>query len=258
MNVYDRSGERLIIMDVREALVQPTDAADWTDLRVGFMLSLTSSSANDSISNLAANIVSPVQGLPPTDLYWIGLKDSSDVFPSSVGTQFIGFTNSAGLTGRDNGDSLLVSSDGGIGTTNANYYRPSRNGFGSHFTFQVYDGPRSRGHGETQSQAHFIQNNTSAYTTCMAFRLTRPDTRSNARQITTQIAKLRGGLSSGDLEYTNNPSAIELQNQLSNFPTLVQQIGPSSMSEVPDTLFCYTPWSTSRLRIHAAGVYSVT
>lgn len=261
MNVYDRAGERLVIMDVREALVQPTDAAEWTDLRVGFMLSITSASANDNISNLSANIVQG-GGLPMTDRFFVGLKDSSDVWPGHVNTQFIGFTNWKGdaqvpVPDVTKGDSKLVTSDGGIGTVNANFWRPT-NGDESFSNFQVSDGVVSRAHSSNGSQLHLVQNNAAVYATCIVFRLTRPDTRSNARQITVQVAKLRGGLASSDIEYTANPSKIELQNQMANFPTTVQQFGPVSMSEVPDTLFAYAPWTNSRLRIHAAGVYSVT
>jgi hypothetical protein len=254
MNVYDRGGERLVIMDVREALVQSIDAPEWTDLRVGFMLSITSAVANDNISNLSANIVDVGRGLELTDRYWLGIKDSSDNFPGNPGTRFIGFTNCKTDAIGNKGDSKIVSSDGGVGTVNANFWRPA-NGDGSQYAFTVFDGTIGRGAVSNGSQLHFVQNNTSVYTTCVAFRLTRPDTRSNARQITVQVKKTVGG-ASGDLEYTNNPSTIELQGQLANFPTTVQQIGPISFSDVPDTLFCYLPWFNSRLRIHAAGVYS--
>jgi hypothetical protein len=261
MNVYDRGpGERLVIMDVREALVQSFDAAEWTDLRVGFMLSITSAIANDNISNLSANIVDSGTGIPLTDRFWVGVKDSSDTFPGNPGTQFIGFTKWKGDPGsaHTKGDSKIVSSDGGIATTNSNYWRPVNGDGNSSYMFEVADGTVSRGRASNGSQLHFVQNNSTVYTTCAGFRLTRPDTRSNARQITVQVAKLQGGKASGDLEYTSNPSKIELQAQLANFPTTVQQFGPVSFSDVPDTLFCYLPWTTLRLRIHAAGVYSVT
>jgi len=259
MQVYDRGGERLVIMDVREALVQPFEASEWTDLRVGFMLSLTSSTANDNISSLTANIADNGTGVRIVDRYWIGVKDNNDVFPGSAGTQFIGFTNCGGgilHPGTSPGDSLIVSSDSNINTAGTTFYWP-KNSSNLRHTFQVMDGVTARAQAFDGSQIHFVQNNATVYATCLAFRLTRPDTRSNARQITTQIKKT-AGFHNGDIEYTSNPSSIELQSQLANFPTTVQQFGPVSMSEVPDTIFCYTPWSNSRLRIHAAGIYSVT
>src|SRR5438477_4536332 len=100
--IYSKSGEHVIICAVREAHIRPFQATDWTDLRVGFFLSLCGSADpadDDVITGLAETIGSDPNALVPwTDRIAIGLTDSA------TGATFLGYTNLHGgritATGR--------------------------------------------------------------------------------------------------------------------------------------------------------------
>lgn len=250
--VYLKGGtDHLIIQKVRQFIAQPIEAPDWLDLRVGWLLSLTSATDPDTITGLAENIGASRQFLGWADRYRIGLTDSL------TGTTFLGFTN-RGFGDREttSGQSQLVSSDGGIGTTNSNFWRPKLEGFDSAgYVLQITENDATRAHGAAGSEIHFAQDAGGAggYATLLLLRLTRPDI--NSKTITLFC---KTGAFSGDVLFTNSPTGDLLTANLLSFPSVVQQIGPVTLGNVPDTFFMYWPWYNSRLRISAMGFSKVT
>lgn len=256
MKIFAKGGtEKTVIMAVREGLVQPFDAGQWLDLRVAFFLSVCGAAdpaSDDVITGLGENLVHAAG--PVSDYFFIGLKDNSSLFPASVGSVFIGYTNAFGpATGNPplKGDSDLVTSDLAIGTTNADYWRP-KNSNGDNYTSQIYDGIISRGSG-VNLNTHFVQNysggHAAGYATLLMMRLTRPNPTS-----TVVTVSMKQGTNSTDVLFSSTPTKAILQANMESFPGIVYQFPAVTLSAVPDSLFCYWPWHNSRLRIHCAGV----
>lgn len=250
--VINKGGtDKTVIMGIRELVAQPFQAPEWLDLRVGFLLSVTKAANDDDPTGLVEEI-----GTDPAQLTWndrirIGLTDSA------TGTIFIGFTN-RGSASRvlTPGTSKLVSSDIGVGATNAWFWR-SANSVSNYWSFQIVDNTDSqRAISGDGSQVHFPQDvaNAGGYAVLHSMRLTRDNTRTRGNIITVTTKKATGGGHSGDVLFTNAPTAALLQTNLQSFPTTVQQFGPIEMSQVPDVLLVYWPFRNSRIRIHAMGV----
>src|SRR5580765_6939876 len=100
--------DRVIILNPRAYYIQPFLAPDWTDLRLGFFLSLTDKTNDDLTTGFAETIT----GAPfaAYDRYWLGVIDVAG------GQTFAGFTNVGARLPDTYGDSVLVASDSGIGT----------------------------------------------------------------------------------------------------------------------------------------------
>jgi hypothetical protein len=250
VKIYDKGpGEKTVIMAVREALVQPFDAGQWLDLRVAFFLSVCSASGDDTITTLGETLVHPVG--PISDYFFIGLKDNSTLFPVQAGSVFIGYTNMFGNGPTGKGDSDLVTSDLAIGTTNADYWRP-KNSNGDIYSAQIYDGIMSRGLG-INLNTHFVQNysggHAAGYATLLMMRITRHSPTS-----TVVTVSMKTGANSTDVLFSSTPTKTILQSNMESFPGTVYQFPATTLSAVPDSLFCYWPFHLSRLRIHCAGV----
>ena len=245
-----------IVLAIRQLLKQPFEAPDWLDLRVGWLLSITRSDNNDVISNTPApNIVETIAGalLPWTDRYAFGLTSMAN------NELFLGYTNVGTPYPQSSlGDSGVVSSDVGIGTTNSNYYRP-RNG-ATNSTAAIFDGLQSLVHVNlSRVQQHFAQTLPAAggYATLLLLRFQRTDHGTNARRITMTIPMIDHPPSgtSADVLFTDNPSEGLLRAQLqATFPSPVSQMGPFTLSEVPNAFYVYWPFRNSKLRIHAMGL----
>lgn len=246
--------ERNLILGVREIFYQPFEASGWTDLRVGWFLSLTDNSNDDTISGVggveADEITyTPPTGLLKTDYALIGLSDRE------TGTTFCGFSNIGPNHGGDPrylGSSMLVSSDVGIGTTNAYFWRP-KNSMQNNLSLVIINNDDVRMQSGDGSQVHFVQNTAGAggYATLLTLRFQRPDGTSKS---ITMSAKRDTILHSADILFNNDPSKAILEANLEALPTTVQTLGPFTMSHAPNSFFVYWPWSTSRLRIHAMGI----
>lgn len=245
--IYSKSGEHLILCAVREAHVRQFQATDWTDLRVGFFLSITKADDEDDPSGLAETIgTEPRPSLPWTDRAFIGLTDRQ------TGTVLLGYTNLSGNRLQTIGSSRLVSSDVGIGTTDATFWRTESDVTNGHrLQWRILDGGVSRAVSSDGSQVHFIQDpvEASGYCTFLGMRFTRPNAHSRSRIISMSVKKTVGG-HSGDILFTDDPSNDIGIAQLQSFPTDVQTLGPVELSHVPDTFYFYWPFHDSRLRIH--------
>lgn len=255
MKVINKGGtDETVIMAVRQGIVQPMLAGAWLDLRVAFFMSVCGSAdpaSDDVITGLGETISDPGPGLPPTAYSWIGLKDNSTIFPGLNNSVFIGYSNYRSRPfGGGLGDSVLVTSDLITGTTNADYWRP-KNSISDAETFKIMDGGVALANGSLLCQ-HFVQNysggHAAGYATLLMIRLTRPSSTS-----TLITATMKQGTSSTDVLFSSTPTLALLESNMESYPSTVQQLGPLTMSAVPDCLFWFWPFHNSRLRIHCAG-----
>jgi len=255
--IYLKGGtEHVLINAVREAHIRPFQATDWTDLRVGFFLSVTRAASDDDPTTLTETI-SGSPGVAWTDRVQIGLTDRA------TGQTFLGYSNLPSRARLESlGDTKLVSSDIGIGTTNARYWRPSHASpppNGDVDSVHIIDGGQSRACAPDGSQLHMVQDTATAggYCTLLTLRLRRDNATSRARIIRMEVKKATAGGHSSDILFNTDPSLAILQAQLEAFPTSVSTLGPVELSQVPDTFYFYWPFHNSRLRIHASGILKV-
>lgn len=255
MKKFTKSGEGVIVMNPREGIVQPFEVTDWLDLRIGFLMSITQAGADDNTATLAQTISGDFLGL--WDRFSIGVIDA-------LGQTLIAYTNRyVGGSQQTIGNSILAASDNAIGTTNSNYWRPYNGATnGNKQTFQVIDSvntrPLTRWWAGDGSQIHFAAPGglAAGYATLLMIRLRRDNVTTRANVINTSIKSNTAG-HNGDVLYTNTPTRTLLQTNLEAFPTTVQESGPIELGHVPSSLFWYWPFSSSRLRIHAAGVLKI-
>jgi hypothetical protein len=245
--------EQNLILGARESFTYPFDSTDWKDLRGGAFLSLTKTSGgttpDDDPTGLAETITNP-NVMPPQDRCWIGFKTSDGNLPTNAGTLFIGFSNSAAISHQDPGDSVLLSSDIGIGTATNQYYWRIKNSINSIATFAVFDGTTRLGVLNT-GFPHFPQVPASAggYATFIGIQLLRAS--STSKQVTAKVYKSGN---SSDMLFSNTPTGDLVISTLDQWTITLVQSSQMTLSAVPDALFFYSPFHNSRLRIHACGV----
>lgn len=245
--VYANAGtENTVILDVRQDVLTPFEAPNWTDLRCGWYLSLTQVVADETPAGLTADIANANS---TSDRFWIGLKSNTQRFPTERGCVFIGWNNCPATVGTSH--SKLVSSDIGIGAGIGVYWRPAATDPGGQnrgFFSMIDQTAPIIGYGDIYP--HFPQNVVSAggYSTLLLMRLTRPAV--NSRIITAYTYRVNF---SADAQYTSDPSDPNMRTALSNFPTNVHQIGPRQLTSVPDCFYCYWPFGNSRLKINCRG-----
>jgi hypothetical protein len=233
--------DRTIILNVRGWYVQPFIAGNWTDLRLGFFLSLTDDVADDTVTGLGETITA--DGIYHAEnRYWIGLKNPDTGMPGGPPVTFIGFSN----VGDEAGNSLLLSSDIGLGTTNANYWRPA-NSRNNNLAAIIIDRSATLASRSPGLQQHFPQDPVGAggYAVMLAIQLLR--TKPNSRTIT---VKIKSSTNSADMLYSNTPTKELLQQAMQSWPPSVQ-MGPVTLSQVPTAFYFYWPFRNSRLRIHS-------
>jgi hypothetical protein len=258
--VINKSGEKVVIWYVREFLPQRFQAPGWTDLRIGFLLSIVGpvdpTDDDDPTAVSAEEIGTPPRPfLATSDRFFIGVIDSV------TGQTFMGFTN-VGLishNGQSAGTSKLVSSDGGVGTSNAYFWRPM-NEINTAWTMAVVDGDQRRAVSRDGSQIHFPQDTTGAggYAVLLMLRLQRDNAGGRAKIISVST-KLDTTNHSGDVLFTNTPTAALLESNLvATFPTPAQTLGPIELANEPDSLYIYWPFHDSRIRAHAIGIYKAS
>jgi hypothetical protein len=246
------ANELVLINAVREAYYQPFQASNWRDLRLGFLVSVCSAAGDDTITGLTEQIGSAGEHFPFTDRFSIGLTDSQ------TGTVFAGYTNRPfGQQPTTVNPSKLISSDGAIGTTNTNFWRPVviLQTFPVQPTLQIMDNNVTRAYGQDGSEFHLVQNTAGAggYATLIAMRFQRD----SGNTPTIRMSVKRTGANNGDIAYTNTPTETVLLDALEAFPPVVQTLGPVQLTHPLDTIWCYWPFSQSRLRIHAYGILRV-
>ena len=252
--IYNKGGtEKCLILGIREIFTQPFVASRWTDLRVGFLLSVVGSAdpgEDDTITGLAETIGTPPRPfLPFTDRFSLGIIDGQ------TGSNFLGYTNvfSGRIPGPTIGTTKLISSDAAIGTTNTNFWRVT-NEMSDHADLRIFSNGIPSATNVDGSQLHLVQDTTGAggYATLVAMRFQRDDSAGRSKIIRMNVKVT--GTHNGDVLYTNSPSDTTLETYLEDFPATTQQLGPVELFHEPDTLWAYWPFTGSRLRIHAYGL----
>lgn len=256
--IFDKTSpgpsEHVLICAVREAYTKPFQATDWSDLRVGFFLSITDDTADDTITGLTEDIgatnASPI-AFSDRVLLGIGGGPSPDDFV------FLGYTNAGvGRVDPSLGKSQLVSSDASGGTTNSDYWRVD-NGRNSLYGSQIIQNDITRAAGGQGERPHFPQNfaggHAPGYAALHMLRFTRSGARGRERIITMQIPH-----DPTVTLYSSTPTKAILDSNLQAFPTTsIHTLGPVELSHVPDRMYFNWPFHNSRLRIHCDGVLKV-
>jgi hypothetical protein len=238
--------DRAIILNARGYYTQPFVADNWTDLRLGFFLSLTDA-VNDDLpappTGLAETIPNPSL-LPFFERYWLGVLN-----PSVPGV-FLGFTNNGQTISDPQGDSTLVSSDAGIGTSNTNFWRPG-NSKDNTWSAAIFNAHMKRSAPVDNLQQHFPQNAATVaagYAVLLALQLLR-----NTPTSRNIWMKIKSSTKSADMLYSNTPTKELIQQAMANWPPSVQ-LGPVTLSAVPNAFYFYWPFRKSRLRVHSLGL----
>ena len=232
--------DRTLILSVRAWYIHRFVAVDWTDLRLGFFLSLTGAAADDTPTGLDETIVNPGQAIY-FDRYWIGALDT-------LAGAFAGFTNVAQNAPDATGDSTLVASDGGIGT-GATFWRPG-NSASDNYNAAIMEGGQKRTSMVDNLQQHFPQNPAGAggYAVLLALQLLRDNPTS--RTITMRIPSRT---KSADWLYSDTPTKEMIEQTMGHWPDSMQ-MGPVTVGQVPDAFYFHWPFYNSRLRIHSLGL----
>lgn len=236
--------DHVIVLEVREALDQPFVAPGWTDLRIAFYLSLTDHTNDDVTTGLAETL----GDANPGESFWIGFKTRGLVLPGNAGQSFIGFSN---WGNGQIGHNKLVSSDAAGGTSNAYFWRPSSD-ISPFAAFYMLDNNVLRYEDtEVRAAIHFAQDpaHSGGYAGLIGIRMIRPSPISN--QITVLLSHQTY---SADMGFSDTPDATTLLAGLETWPTSVDTLGPFTFNQIPDSVFCYWPYSLSRLRIHSRGI----
>jgi len=240
--------DRAIILNARAYYWQPwiITAPDWTDLRCGFFLSLTDDVGDDLTTGLAETIANTGR-LSTTDRYWLGVRGGT-----VGGGVFIGFVNSIERFPNILGDTVLASSDAGVGTTNTKFWRPA-NSNNNAWGAAIYDGYNimPRAHIQDNNQIHFPQDAptvAAGYAVLLGIQLLRDSVDSK-----TLTVRIKSAPKSADWIYSNAPTKELIQQTMVTWPASAQ-MGPVSLSDVPNSFYFYWPFRNSRLRVHSLGL----
>jgi hypothetical protein len=251
-DLYNKAGEKIVVLRTRQWMNYPFNAGPWTDLRVGFFLSITKKgpadpTVIDDVTPPMAETLGTSGPLSPRDHYFIGIKTSGDAGPGSRGVIFAGFTNfrSGAL-----GPSVLSASDNGTGT-GTGYWWPHNGGDVNASAVIVQENNRAT-FSPAGLQQHFPGPGavSAGYAVMLGLRFLRPNAQS---RLWTMEIKADG--TNADMLYSNTPTKEQLISNLQTWPAAVQ-MGPMELATfLPDALYAYWPFTLSRLRIHSVAVY---
>lgn len=87
--------ENNLLLDPRESFYRPFNFGEWTDLRIGMLFRLVSTTSDSS-----SIITETVGANSETDRFYFGIKDSGNNMPGVAGTKFIGMGTVSGSTAR--------------------------------------------------------------------------------------------------------------------------------------------------------------
>ena len=213
---------------------------------MGFFLSATQLNPNDDTTSGLGETITSTR-FSAAEKCWIGIKTNNYLLPTNAGTGFIGYTN-ADLRPGARGDSGLVASDTGTGTTPPLYFWRPKDSL-SFVSGAIVDGTTSAGT-FNDCYLHLPEDpaNAGGYATLVMLRITRPNENSHALTVS-----IKQGTHSSDVLFTSDPSAGTLEVNLANYPPVVQTKIVNNMVNIPDALYLYWPFLNSRLRCHALG-----
>lgn len=239
--------DKVIVLRTRQWAIYPLTAAGWTDLRVGFFLSLTKAGGPPPVDDVTglAETIGTSGFLPARDHYFIGVKTRTDAMPGSRGVIFAGFTN---FRNGALGPGILSASDNGVGA-GTDYWWPHNGGDVNASAVIVQENNRAV-FSPPGLQQHFPLNLAGGYAVMLGLRFLRPNPSST---LWTMEIKTDG--TNADMFYSSTPTKELCLSKLQAWPAAIQ-MGPMELAAfVPDALFCYWPFGLSRLRIHSVAVY---
>lgn len=240
--------DKVVALRVRQYGVYPWRATNWTDVRLGFFLSVSQVGDLNLVTGLDETI-GPDDRTPMrnTDFYWIGAKTANDVFPNSAANVcFCGFTNRGGL-GIPIGRSMLSATDAGI-AAGTQYWWP-HNGKDANLSAGIIDGRTVVSRSPAGMQQHFPRDLVGGYAVMLGLRILRPN--KDSKMLTMQI-KSAGG--NADMGYSDTPTKEICLSFIQSWPA-AGQIGPVEVLTVPNAFYFYWPFNNSRLRIHSVAVH---
>lgn len=254
-DLYTKAGEKIVVLRTRQWCVYPFNAGNWTDLRVGFFLSITKKgpadpTVIDDVTPPMAETLGTSGFLPARDHYFLGIKTRGDAMPGSAGVIFAGFSN---FRYGALGPGVLSASDNGVGT-GTGYWWPHNGGDVNASATIVQENNRAIYSGPGVQQ-HFPGPGAVAagYAVMLGLRFLRP---SASSRLWTMEIKTDG--TNADMLYSNTPTDEILISNLQTWPAAVQ-MGPMELAAfVPDALYFYWPFTLSRLRIHSVAVYKAS
>jgi len=231
--------DNTLILGVREALKYNFFFKDWTRVRLGVFISYTSigapnASFTPTVDQYAVDIVTD------RDLYYIGLKDSSNNFPRENKSRFMGLlsdnTENESWSFREIGasDNAGLDSqrgDGGVVKSNGTY---DTAGFVPNVTIVDID----------------KTDDTTEYCGFIGLEFTILNKNQSNQQVKIQQKIFFG-------ESDTSSSAMR-DNLFSNFTNLVHTAdwNVSGIPEkLPDSVFIYFPANGERARIHSVGLF---
>jgi hypothetical protein len=233
--------DRTLILNVRSWYIHRFVAVGWTDLRLGFFLSLTDDVADDTPTGLDETIVNQISYF---DFYWIGALDT-------LAGAFAGFTNIGRNVPPDLfGGSTLVSSDAGTGSDTI-FWRPGNTMDQDNlWSAAIAEAGVKRTPPADNLQQHFPQNPAGAggYAVFLALQLLRdnPDSRTITMRIPSKTK-------SADWLYSNTPTKEMIEQTMGHWPDSMQ-IGPVTVAQVPNAFYFHWPFYNSRLRVHSLAL----
>jgi hypothetical protein len=234
--------DRAIILNPRAAYLHPFVAPNWTDLRLGFFLSLTDK-ANDDLTTGLGETITNTGHFSFWERYWLGAIDTV------TGGTFFGFTNVYTRLPDVVGDSALVASDAGVGAGTA-FWRPG-NSQNNKLSAGIFDGGLKQTAPVDNLQQHFPQDAptvAAGYAVLLGLQLLRDN--ATSKKITMRI---KSTTKSADMLYSNTPTKELIHTSLGAWPASAQ-LGPVTISHVPTAFYFYWPFVNSRLRVHSLGL----
>ena len=233
-------GDKCLILDTRQAMIYPFVAPSWMDLRIGFFLSLCRATNNADITSLAETLTTLGT---PSDRFWVGIKQNNSILPNTAGTTFIGYCSNP--MPENPTSSILQTSDIAIGATNNNYWRHNNVNANA---LRMINGTTAVNAGAS-CYPHFPQNavNAGGNATLILLRLTR------ASGVATSMVVAGAGsvVNSGDVLYDSVCAISTIRAQFRSATWATHNLATADIVTVPDALYAYWPFISSKLRIHA-------
>jgi hypothetical protein len=235
--------EKVLVLNIREALVYQAVVPNWLDVRIGAYISATKAANDDDPTGLAETVTTTGA---EQDRFWLGAKESGNSMPRSAGS-FIGWSNSPAT--EANGSTVLESIDTAFRWRTK--YATSTVGL------LINDGTNIVADTSLQPP-RVIQAPASLgnhYATLVMMRLVRSTVGSTLDNF--YVAKSNsGGVDYGDSGIETDTPTIQSIRDAFRSATFTEYLpgGHTFSSALPDCFYAYWPFANSRLRIHAIVV----
>jgi hypothetical protein len=249
-NIFEKiegvTGEKCLVLGVREALIYPFNVGSWSEIRVGYFYSFTTAESFNAATS--QELVTSTQTNYKQAGYW-GIKDSGVEFPTRSGSVFIGIGQSPG---GGNGESYYLSSLERLQLANVA-------GGGNLTLLSIDSSVALSGNRGNLPLSHTRYNGSGNY--CDYF----------SQRFTLTVNGLgKTGIFYSDYSESNivQPYTIPaLRTKILGTTYTVRQTGYLTSAfngttgenvSVPNSLFVYTPYFNNRLRLHSIVVEKIS